>query len=253
MSKRPEVTLGNWREVYEFYGEHRPSKLVLHGLHRAASLVYRPNIGYIDDAEQKLEAALDEGTRLFIVSNHLHVADQFPIAAMMQRGPMCRVIGDTVTLAKQPYFTGAWRLPFDALGAVPVYREQDINGKLGAREQVEMSKTLFRVVASRVLDGASVLMFPEGTRNHDSPRELRAVGSGIGRMVLACAGQGASVAIVPVGLWPGEDRLHSFTPNMAVGEPLVDFAGSNFRHITSTTAEAMTEALQYAQAMPVMR
>lgn len=244
---RPEVTLNDWREVYEYYGQHRPSSLALHTLHRAASFIYHPHVEYAEGAVDKIDELLDADTRLFIVSNHMHVLDQIPVAALMQRGPMRRVIGDTVVLAKQPYFEQVWRRPLDALGAVPVWREQDVQGSLRREEQLQVTKALFQVVTDRMADGASVFMFPEGTRNRENPRELGPVKSGIGRIALACVQRDVPVAVVPVGIWPGNDTRHSFHPNMAVGMPLDEFDGMSARQITAATAAGMAQALDHAQ------
>jgi len=245
MSK-PEVTQDNWQAVYEYYAAHRGSKSALRALHRGSSFVYHPRVEYADDSSRKIDALLDADTRLIVASNHVRELDQFPLAAMMQRGPLHRIIGNTVSLAKQPLFKTPLRRPLDAVGAVPVWREPDFKSGISGREKNDINKAFFKLVVDHMEDGASVFMFPEGTRNSHAQHEIGPIKPGIGRIVLNCVQRDVPVAIVPVALlWPGNGERHSFRPDITVGAPLDELEGMTVRQITSATAEGMADAVLF--------
>jgi 1-acyl-sn-glycerol-3-phosphate acyltransferase len=245
---KPKVTQENASQVYEYYRSHPGNEPALRMLHKLSSLAYHPRITYAKHAENKIDALLDDQTRLIIASNHIRERDQFPIAAMMQRGPLRRVIGNTVSIAKKSLFRTPLRGPLDMVGAVPVWRDDDFKPNTSGREKSDIHKMFFNLVVDRMAeDGASVFMFPEGTRN-PRPRELGLVKPGIGRIVLNCVQRDVPVAVVPVGLqWPGDGSRHSFRPDIAVGQPLDNFSGLTVNQITRETQVGMVQALLSAQ------
>jgi 1-acyl-sn-glycerol-3-phosphate acyltransferase len=97
-------------------------------------------------------------------------------------------------LAKAPLWRSGLLRPFlDALGAVPVYRPQDVpeNEGRGVRANVEK----FAVCRDRLAQGACLAIFPEGV-SQPQPR-LMPVRTGAARIV---ADVPVPVSVVPVGL-----------------------------------------------------
>lgn len=97
-------------------------------------------------------------------------------------------------LAKAPLWKSALMAPFlNAVGAVPVYRPQDVaeNEGRGTRANVKT----FAACRQRLAEGGSLAIFPEGV-SQPQPR-LMPVRTGASRIALDA---GVPVAICPVGL-----------------------------------------------------
>lgn len=251
---RPEVTPGNHTAVYDYYREHEPSAPVLKGLHWSMNKLYRPTLHFADGAAERIDELLDNNNRLIIACNHVNMFDQLPAAAVLQQRPLRRVVGNTIVLAKQPYFENpAVRRLLDLCGAIPVCRDKDLTEELGLtrRDQLQIGQELISTVGQKMGEGYHMFLFPEGTRNQSNPAELGQIKSGVGRMALAAtAAHGESeppvpVALVPMAIWYGEDVRHSLRPTIHVNTPQ-EGPFTNAAQITRNLAGGMAESLAAA-------
>jgi 1-acyl-sn-glycerol-3-phosphate acyltransferase len=185
-----------------------------------AGLLYRPKIHTAENVEYELEEIVENDDRIIFASNHLTIADQFPIAALTKRVDPLRPLGDRVfALAKSSYFTKPYLKPgLDATGTLPVFRPQDVDSNL--RLQAAATRSLIQTSVARIVEGWSMLIFPEGTRNREDPGRLGTIHGGIGR-IASEASKEVGVSIVPVALWYGPDDEHHFLhPDIYIGHPI---------------------------------
>lgn|GEM_PF-6045790 len=121
----------------------------------------------------------------------------------------------TSPLAKAPLFQSRILKPWlTSLGAVPVYREQDVAENQG--RGVRANLATFDACRARLADGGALVLFPEGV-SQPQPH-LLPLRTGVARIALDAA---LPVTIVPVGLVfeaPGERRG---TALVMVGEPFI--------------------------------
>lgn len=248
---RPEVTPGNYPAVYDYYKQLTPSAHVLQGLHWAMSKMYRPAVHFADGARERVDELLDSEHRLIIACNHVNMFDQLPAAAALHQRPLRRIVGNTIVLAKQPYFKNpAVRRLLDLSGAIPVFRDKDLSEEAGItrREQVAIGQTLVSTVAQKIDAGYHMFLFPEGTRNQGDPSELGKIKSGIGRMTVAAAntptatGAYVPVALLPMAIWYGSESRHSFAPTIHFGSPQ-EGPFTSATQVTRNLAEGMAESL----------
>ncbi|MEK7059835.1 MAG: lysophospholipid acyltransferase family protein [Patescibacteria group bacterium] len=244
--KVPDVTIENYRPVYEYYEQTEPDAQLLGDLHAKMAKVYHPRVEYAPGARAAIEEHVESGTSLLMASNHIIVTDQFVVGAAMQSEAAFRpLIGDTFIPTKVEFFTNPYRRALlDSLGAVPVFRLGDVSDR---NAQAEAAKMLIDVCAKKLTNGSTGFIFPEGTRNRNDPAKLGRIHKGIGRMVCKASEDGVPVSVVPMGLWYGTGLLkHWFRPNLYVGKP-IDSPFTNDRTATKSVAESLADCLDMAQ------
>ncbi|MGH7594387.1 MAG: lysophospholipid acyltransferase family protein [Gemmatimonadales bacterium] len=146
------------------------------------------------------------GPVLFVLNHPNSLVDPLLLLAFAPR----RV----VFLAKEPLF----RIPVigwltRAAGSIPVYRRQD-----GA--DPSQNRRTFDRVRQALSNGGAIALFPEGT-SHSDPR-MRPFKTGTARMALAAASldQGATVCIVPGGLYYTAKVRFRSSALLCFGEPI---------------------------------
>lgn len=165
---------------------------------RAALSVLRLAFGPLLDVERPERIALP-GPAIFAL-NHNNSAEAVlvPAALMWLRGgePVC-FLADWMYLHVPAV---GWLLR--RAGVIPVYRKP---ARWRFREAYRLERSRRPVLddcLARLASGASVGIFPEGTRNRDPERLLRGR-SGLGELVLR-----SSAPVVPVGIhYPAASRL----------------------------------------------
>lgn len=220
---RPDVRLDNIEPLYGYYDNIAPNVVAQKALLAASAAVYRPQVSYDEGARERIERLAAEGTVLLMASNHINIFDQNAVAATLYAEPAFQeAIGNTFVPAKVPYFLRPrLRTLMESVGAVPVVRSQDVEGVEGG--VVKQAKAALRLIAtcSRKLEnGQHMFIFPEGTRNKGDLRELGKINKGIGR--IACGVKDRNVAMVPMGLWYGDDPkfIDTLRPSLHVGTPI---------------------------------
>lgn len=218
--KGPEVNPENHQQIYEYYAHIKPSKRMINAIHRASRLLYRPRVDFAEQAEEEIAERIDGQNRLIVASNHLNIADQFPISALIDRLDVLKPLeGRTFALAKSEYFTKPYlKSGLDATGTIPVFRPQDVGQNL--RLQADATRSLIDATTTRLIEGWNMLIFPEGTRNRGNPSKIGRIQGGIGR-IASQASQDVGVSILPVALWYGpEEDHHYLTPDVFINRPI---------------------------------
>ncbi len=141
-------------------------------------------------------------------------------------------------LAKAPLFKMpvlSWLVK--GAGALPVFRAKD-----GA--DTKHNADTFKAVAAALVDGACVLIFPEGI-SHDLP-QLQPLKTGAARMALQAHAEGArELVVVPIGLtYRDKERFRSDVATLVGAAVHVSsFAGSSDEH---TNTRALTDVIDAA-------
>lgn len=256
---KPEVSLSNSSDVYNFYLLYRPNRISNRLGHAAMGLLYKPNVHYQDQAEQDITERLDDGVSLIIAANHTNDLDQFQIAAMAQHQPTLRRLrGETFILAKSILFNKGRLLRYGAesMGSVPAFRRKDIAGLKDEAEQqehlVRATDEMIDMAAERVAAGEHMAIFPEGTRNKEAPKIVQKNRRGMGE--IACrASERTSVSIVPVGIYYGSEPNYSARrPQLVIGTP-IDGGFTSTEAVSSQTGEAMQACVEEAVALKQVR
>lgn len=243
---RPEVTLQNYEQVYQHYGQDQLSPLLQRGLILAISKVYRPRVHYIDYAKAALTERTAADARLLMACNHLIITDQFVIgAALRQNKSLQPLIGDVFIPSKIRYFHKPYpRSLLDKVGAVPVFRESDSDA---GTDRLLATRAFLSVAVDKVVSGQSMLIFPEGTRNLGDATKLGKVHGSIGRLAYMASKANIPVSVVPMGLWFGEEgNQHWLTPDLTIGLP-INGPFESQGDVTAPLAEGMAACLELSQ------
>jgi 1-acyl-sn-glycerol-3-phosphate acyltransferase len=128
---------------------------------------------------------------------------------------LCASPRPTAPLAKAPLFQSRLLRPWlEGVGAVPVFREQDVQENAGRGVRANLGT--FDACRARLQAGGALVLFPEGV-SQPQPR-LLPLRTGVARIALDA---GRPVTVVPVGLVyepPGERRGRAL---VVVGDPFV--------------------------------
>jgi len=147
--------------------------------------------------------------------NHMNsLVDGLLARTMLPRGP--RPLA-AVTL----WDIALLRPLLSAVGAIPVYRQQDSQDP----GHTEKNRDIFSACHEALAQGACLVVFPEGESHAGS--ELRKLKTGVARIALGAEQQRGPLGlrIVPVGL--NFDAKHKFRSRLliAIGEPIDPVAG----------------------------
>jgi 1-acyl-sn-glycerol-3-phosphate acyltransferase len=218
--KRPEISLQNHPEVYEFYRSHRQGQRAARFLHGALGLAFRARIGFTDGAEDRLRSLFDSGRTVVLASNHVRAIDPCVIAGLpTHHDTLNPLVGSAFIPAKPSIFKyGVVRRLVDGLGAVPVWRENDAKTEQDARLIKSASTALLATCVAKMDAGEHMAIFPEGTRNKTDPARLQELKGGVGIMICRVS-KVEQPAIVPVGISYGEAKLGALTPSVWIGMP----------------------------------
>lgn len=172
---------------------------------------------------------------ILVVANHPNaLVDPVLIQTVLMRtaGRRMRPLAKA-TLFKTPFLSLLAR----GMEALPVYRSKD---GFDTRQNAET----FRAVEAALVQGAAVLIFPEGI-SHDEP-EVQPLKTGAARMALRAFEQGAQeLLIVPVGLSYADKLRFRSTAAVDIGQPIrvADFAAEGEAAVRPLT-EAIFQGLR---------
>lgn len=229
---RPEVTVSNHEQVYEWYRHHGQNPRFARFGHRAVAWVHKPNVTSDSGTGELISSLLDAHTRLVFVANHIHAKDVTVLpAAIWAYPPLREVAGNARIVAKQETFNGEImgkhahpvvkkvggglvRVTCDALGQIPAMR-----GSSNAEVDPELLKQAHQNLAAtegHFLDrNVHIAKFGEGTRNTEDPEVVQELKPGV-KFGLEAATSAIPLATVPLGIWhPDSERSR-----VHVGEPL---------------------------------
>lgn len=218
----PQVSLGNYEAVYEYYRSHQQNRFLARRAYALLALKYRPRVHYAPGAETALTALLERGAHVVVAVNHLTESDHFTLAATAWRSPLRRVIGRTRVLAKDDLFVDPkQRRKVDLMGGIPVFRSKNY----GLRAVSDAGRMMMDAAAERLGDGDSLAIFPEGTCNTEDPTRLQHVNSGIGHIVARAGKLGCAPALVSIGINYGPRATDVKSASVFVGMPVIDLPG----------------------------
>lgn len=177
------------------------------------------------------EAQVPSTGPVVLAANHgSGLTDSLALLALLER--------PTAPLAKAPLWQNRLLArALDAVGAIPVYREQDVEENAG--RGVRANLATFEACRARLARGEAVALFPEGV-SQPQPR-LLPLRTGVARIALDA---GRPVTVVPVGLVhepPGEERG---TLLVLVGAPFAADGGALARHERRGAIAALTRRIE---------
>lgn len=155
-------------------------------------------------------ARLPASGPILVVANHPNAL----IDPMLIQNLLTKTSGRRMRpVAKAPLFKmPVLSLLVKSLEAIPVYRSKD-----GA--DTRQNADSFRAIDEALLNGAAVLIFPEGV-SHDQPA-LQPLKTGAARMALSAYAKGAEgLLVIPVGLTFADKLAFRSTAAVELGTPL---------------------------------
>src|SRR5699024_446180 len=121
---RPEVTLGNFAAVYDFYGPGRRRDAFAHPLLRLVTAIWAPRIEITAEVAARLRELHDSGTGVVLAANHPSGHDALVLASAVWDARVRFLSGGT-GLAKDSLFSGPTRPLFEYTGTIPVFRAKN--------------------------------------------------------------------------------------------------------------------------------
>lgn len=216
---RPDVTIENHQEVYEYYRDFTPNKRAAKLTYAALGAIAVPRVSFVNDAEAQLEHELDRDTAPLVIFNHLSFRDPLLLAGVVRQTALRGKVGDIRAFAMDPLFHNPIaRRIVDNCGAVPMFRTKDNHGKPVTAAAYEASA----VGAHFLLHGQPLAMSPEGGINRtDDPSRIMKIRKGIAHTILRARDLGGDPHIIPLGMSYGPEHALRHA-NIIVGEPLTD-------------------------------
>lgn len=205
MRERPEITLDNYSDVYEYYKDYDNDGKILGFAYHAFNKILRPRVSFAPGAKEDLDQINTESKPHIYIFNHLSKWDYFIFAATLdQIAP--EDIGNIRTMGADFNFRGPKITPsqiqagplVDYIGGIPVFRRMDYPDA----ELHDVQDKLFDCVAHSIISGKKAAAAPEGKINvTNDPTKLLKVHSGVGEVATRAARTlGSDVAITPIGL-----------------------------------------------------
>lgn len=229
MTKRPEIKLENYRDVYDYFEASRLKPRFNAAIFRAARALYAPIVQYDQQTWDAIAEQHEQGKAALIAMNHPSYHDPFVAAATMNtlEHP---ALQEFTGYAKDSLFRGPVRPIFEYTGCVPVFRKKTYS-TLNNKGYLEMNDRLHNLAVHRIREGRTVAILPEGTRSHPDERDQLKLGSikaGIAR--LAAAATDERSYIIPIGIRYRHDKISEHNiiahrrPIVTLGEPILDYA-----------------------------
>jgi hypothetical protein len=242
MKHRPEFTLENYNQVYEYVREYQQPRIVSKLAWAAFNGIYKPHVSFVDESayDEFQQLRQDNIPQIFAFNHLTDIHDQF-ISAAGIRQVMPEAAGNTRVWTKGPLLRSIRRrglgLVGDMLGGIPVERKKDNpNGTIFE----EANSELFGTTAWVITHDQNLAMYPEGTHNKGDIHTLGTVRSGIGEVSLRLNAIRKQYAITPFGM--AFDPKKSFLPRHAqvvVGHPIEVPQKATVEEITELTRDQL--------------
>lgn len=218
--KRPKVALDNYKDLYEFYKNHRQGKRAAKFLHGIMGIAFAPEVTYAVGAKEQIEKTFESGRTIVLASNHVRAIDPCIIAALPVREPtFSPLLGNTFIPSKKSIQAKpVVRRVVDGLGAVPVFRKKDIKTEADKKYMSGASRMFLKTVLERMNEGQNMALFPEGERNTGDPSRVQQLQAGIGLMVCTVS-KVEQPTIVPMGISYAEGFRGARQPQVFIGNP----------------------------------
>ncbi len=217
---RPKIELSNYSEVYDFYREHKQGPTTSRVLYGALGLIFRPRVGYAEGAQDGIATLLDNGRTVVLASNHTRGTDPCVIAALPAREEVLKTLVGNAFIPSKPsiFKSRTVRRLVDGLGAVPIWREEDLDTTTDRTQFNSATKKFLSTCIAKLDNGEHMGIFPEGTRNKVDPNRVQQLKGGVGLMICRVS-KVEQPAIVPIGINYEEGLRGLMTPKVWIGNP----------------------------------
>lgn len=186
--ERPEITVENYKQVYDYYRTVEQPGRVLKLAYAALNGILRPRVDLADGAQADLDRIRDESIPHFYIFNHLSKLD-YPIFASTLYQISREDIGHIRTMGadfnfRRPHFRPSFQFGMgsvsDYIGAIPVFRSVDYPDT----DLRPVQEELFHCVRDTLAMGQKAAAAPEGTINRtDDPVKLLKFHSGVAEVI----------------------------------------------------------------------
>lgn len=226
-SSKIPVSIHNYQAVYDWYESYRQPRHMTKLAYRALNMYYKPDVHYVDGAEDEFyDFRTNDVPQIFVLNHLTNHSDQF-VASAIAHQMTPEDVGRTRVLAKDELFRGVQRYFVDMMGAIPTFRKKDhlsqpvfqeydendniIDQPSDQAIQVEKAAdALIACTGNIVAGGENMAVFGEGTHNKGNPLILQKLRPGFARIALHAYARHASPVITPIGLsfGPSQDQLN---------------------------------------------
>jgi hypothetical protein len=198
--ERPEITLDNYEEVYEYYPQIELAKKTAKLLYGAIDGIFSPRVLYADQAQDDIDTINENNIPQIFAFNHVIGADGFiSPASLHQIAP--EAVGNIRILGADFNFREWYGPLFDNMGGIPLYRRQDYSGPENAEKLRLAKKAMLVCIRKCLVAGQKVAIAPEGEPNYINRAKLRELRSGVGDIAYETAQFTESpVAITPFAI-----------------------------------------------------
>ena len=209
--QRPDVTIDNCDEVYDFYQGYDANMGRARFAHTVIGLAVRPRVSYLEvTTPEVLRSRIDQGAVVILASKHVNMYDPLQLVALTGiEKVFAPLVGTTVIPSKRPLFDLRIRGWIDDLGAVPTYRRKDSAGSGGGFDDetserlLHCSERLIAASAALMKRGKNMAIFPESERSEklegSHPSRVNPLKDGVARMYLRAIDT-VDIVVVPIGL-----------------------------------------------------
>lgn len=255
MTKRPDITAENYKEVYDYYKESRVKPHFSNFVYHASNMVFQPDVRIEDETRELIEAQMALGKGVLLTMNHPSKHDAFVGAASMYESGIAGLT-DCMAFAKDSLFRGLTRPIFEYTGCVPVFRHKSYPD-IDARTFAAATGCLLDLAAKRLQGGQTVSILPEGTISRPEAvknLELHDIKSGIARVALKATDEHS--LIVPIAIaYRNNKRTGEMTPRHAIvtlGNPITRYEEKHLG-IREQVLEAMQTQLERANDLLISK
>lgn len=230
MTRHPKITAKNYNAVYDYYQESRLKPHLSNSIYRTSNALYQPNVFIGDETRELIRAELTLGKGALLAMNHPSHHDPFVGASGVYQSGIPELT-DSMAFAKDSLFRGPTRPLFEYTGCVPVFRHKSYP-ELDRRTFGLATGRLLDLASSRLRDGQTVTILPEGTTSRPEALthlELQDIKSGIARVALAASDEHS--LIVPAAIaYRHSRRSGRVAPRHAIvafGDPITEYEPSS--------------------------
>ncbi len=190
--ERPEITVENYQEVYDYYRQCEQPARILKLAYAAFNGILHPRVDLAEGTQDDLDRIKDETIPHFCIFNHLSKFDYFIFASTLyQIAPddigTIRTMGADFNFRwpqrrqlkeKRTFQLGAGRIT-DYTGGIPVFRSLEYPDV----DLHPVQEELFNCIRDSLAAGQKAAAAPEGKINYDNPTTLMKFRSGVAEVV----------------------------------------------------------------------
>lgn len=243
--RRPEMTVDNYRRVYDYIEQVEPSVGLSKFVFGALDKALRPRVIYADNATDHITEATANNLPHIYVLNHLsHLSTFSSVAAINQI--LHDDLGNLRMLGADFHSSSLYGRFYDKIGGIPVYRRKE-HGEFQDLERAHQSMFIcaMRCLAKR----QKLVLAPEGDSNYGDQTKLMTLGAGVGKIAQMTALRTKTpVAITPFGSSNGGDGK-AFNINVCVGNTFLATSDMTVADIVAETHENLESAVAVAHEL----